>query len=505
MKEKTIKKLTADVLILGGGLAGLYTALNINENKKIIIASKEPLGKSNSYLAQGGIAGELNTDEKVLAKHIEDTLIAGSGLFDKDAIKELVYDASENIKMLIDLGVPFDVDQDGKILLTREGGHSTRRILHAGGDATGKNIMETLIGLIRNKKNVTIIENYMLYDLIVKDEKCYGGQLISMDNEFCNVFAEATILATGGIGAVYRDSTNAHGATGDGIAAAYRSGVELRGMEFVQFHPTVFYDTTGTIKGQKFLISEAVRGEGAYLLNINGERFMEKYDKRLELAPRDIVSQSIMKEMYDTWSEYVYIDARHLGKEFLSQRFPTIYQKCLESGYHMEKDLIPVAPVEHYGIGGVKIDLNGETSLANLYANGECCSSGVHGANRLASNSLLECIVFGKRIANEINKKPSSKINSWEIDIPFSMNKNSYHPIREEIRNTMSKYVFIVRDEEGLKLALTIINRHYKNLCKHPFTTVDYYRTLNIATVAKLITEAALARKESIGCHLRIN
>ncbi len=502
---KKVRKLTSDVLILGGGLAGLYTALNIDKSKKIIIASKEPLGLSNSYLAQGGIAGELNTDEKVLAKHIEDTLIAGSGLFDKDAIKELVYDASENLKMLIDLGVPFDVDENGKILLTREGGHSTRRILHAGGDATGKNIMETLIALIKKRENVTIIENYMLYNLIMKDNVCYGGELISMDNEFCNVFASSTLLATGGIGAIYKDSTNAHGATGDGIAAAYRAGAKLRGMEFVQFHPTVFYDVTGNIKGQKFLISEAVRGEGAYLLNINGERFMQKYDKRLELAPRDVVSQSIMKEMYDTWSQYVYIDARHLGKKFLMKRFPTIYEKCLESGYHMESDLIPVAPVEHFGIGGVQIDLDGETSITNLFANGECCSSGVHGANRLASNSLLECVVFGKKIAQKINEKPESEVESWGIEISFSVNNNNYHPIREEIRETMSKYVFIVRDTEGLHLAQRIIDRHYNNLCKHPFTTVDYYRALNIATVAKLITDAAEARKESIGCHLRIN
>ncbi|MCM1514550.1 MAG: L-aspartate oxidase [Anaeroplasma bactoclasticum] len=502
---KTIESITADVLIVGGGLAGLYTALNIQKDKKIVIASKEALGLSNSYLAQGGIAGELNTSEEVLAKHIEDTLIAGAGLFDKEAIKELVYDASENLKMLIDLGVPFDVDKEGNILLTKEAGHSTRRILHAGGDATGKKIMETLIGLIRQRENVTILENYMLYDLIVQNQVCLGGKLIDVENQFLNVFATSVVLATGGIGAVYKDSTNAHGATGDGIAAAYRAGVVLQGMEFVQFHPTVFYDVTGNIKGQKFLISEAVRGEGAYLVNINGERFMQKYDARLELAPRDIVSQSIMKEMYDTWSQYVYIDARHLGKDFLEHRFPTIYAKCLESGYHMESDLVPVAPVEHYGIGGIKINLDGETSMAHLYANGECCSSGVHGANRLASNSLLECIVFGKRIAKKINVIEHKAIAPWDMEIDVAVNKYNYHPIREEIRDTMNKYVFIVRDTEGLHLAQSIINRHYKNLCKHPFTTVDYYRALNIATVAKLITDAAEARKESIGCHLRIH
>ncbi len=502
---KKIDSIKTDVLILGGGLAGLYTALNIDKTKNIVIVSKEKLGLSNSYLAQGGIAGEINTDEGVLAKHIEDTLIAGSGLFDKDAIKELVYDASENLQMLIDLGVPFDVDKEGNILLTKEAGHSTRRILHAGGDATGRKIMETLIELIKIRDNVTILEEYMLYDLIKYNDECIGGKVVSMDNKFLNIFSNSTILATGGIGAVYRDSTNAHGATGDGIAAAFRAGVNLRGMEFVQFHPTVFYDVSGTIKGQKFLISEAVRGEGAYLVNINGERFMQKYDKRLELAPRDIVSQSIMKEMYDTWSQYVYIDARHMGKEFLEYRFPTIYQKCKESCYNMETDLIPVAPVEHYGIGGVQIDLNGKTSLKNLYANGECCSSGVHGANRLASNSLLECIVFGKRIAKDINDKNISNISMINIDIEESVNKYNYHPIREEIRDTMNKYVFIVRDSEGLSLAQSIINRHYKNLIKHPFTTVDYYRALNIVTVAKLITDAAFDRKESIGCHLRIN
>lgn len=503
--EKTIKYETADLLIIGGGLAGLYTALNVKPDKKIIIVAKEKLGASNSSLAQGGIAGEMDTDEEVLAKHIEDTLVAGTGLFDFDAIHELVYDAKENLEMLIELGVPFDIDKEGRILLTREGGHSTRRILHAGGDATGKKIMDTLIALIVKKPNVKIIEEYMLYDFLIKDDACIGGQIISMNNEFLNIFATNTVVATGGIGAVYKDSTNAHGATGDGIAACYRAGMEIRDMEFVQFHPTVFYDVTGTVKGQKFLISEAVRGEGAYLCNIDGDRFMQKYDKRLELAPRDIVSQAIMREMYDTWSEHVYIDARHLGKEFLENRFPTIYGKCSEYGYKMETDLIPVAPVEHYGIGGIKIGLQGQTSMNHLYAVGECSSSGVHGANRLASNSLLECLVFGKRIAETINQTASEDVKGYEMLKKITTNKFSYHLIREEIRNTMSQYVFIVRTTEGLEIAMKVINSHYKNLLRHPFTTVDYYRALNTVTVAKVITEAALARKDSIGCHLRIN
>lgn len=503
--ENKIKNMSTDVLIIGAGLAGLYTALNIDKNKKIIIVAKEALGASNSSLAQGGIAGELDTDEEVLAQHIKDTLVAGVGLHDLDALHSLVYGAKENIEYLIELGVPFDIDKDGKILFTKEAGHSKRRIIHAGGDATGKKIMDTLIALIREKNNVTILEECMVYDLIHKDNVCLGARCVYMNNEHINVFANDIVMATGGIGAIYKDSTNAHGATGDGIAACSRAGVVIQDMEFVQFHPTVFYDVTGTVKGQKFLISEAVRGEGAYLVNIEGQRFMNKYDQRLELAPRDVVSQSIMREMYDTWSEYVYIDARHMGKEFLMNRFPTIYSKCLESGYKMESDLVPVAPVEHFGIGGIKINISGESSMKNLYAVGECSSSGVHGANRLASNSLLECLVFGKRISDVINTHNNEIPEVIEEEKKMIVNKFSYHNIREDIRNAMSQYVFIVRKGEELELALKIINKHYNNLLRHATTTVDYYRALNIATVAKIITEAALARKESIGCHLRID
>ncbi len=494
----------ADVLILGAGLAGLYTALHIDPSKKIIIACKEALGLCNSYLAQGGIAGEISSDKEVLKKHIEDTVVAVSGAYDLDAITQLVYGAKENLTELINMGVPFDKDEEGNILLTKEGGHSKRRILHAGGDATGRKIMETLIALIQKCDNVTIMENYMTYDLLVDKGVCYGAKLINMENALCNVFATSTIMATGGIGAVYKDSTNAHGASGDGIAVAYRAGAEIRGMEFVQFHPTVFYDVTNTIKGQKFLISEAVRGEGAYLLNINKERFMEKYDKRLELAPRDVVSQAILKEMEKTNSEYVYIDARHLGKAFLEKRFPTIYAKCLENGYHMEKDVVPVAPVEHFGIGGIKIDLDGKTTVKHLFANGECASSGVHGANRLASNSLLECVVFGKKIANFINQLPSTTITILPVTTTDATYERDYHQIRTKVRKVMSEDVFIARTEQGLQNAKQIIDTYYQELQQHITLTVDYYRTLNTVTVAKLIIEAAISRKESLGSHLMV-
>lgn len=494
-----------DVVIVGSGLAGLYTAMHLDPNLNVYVVTKEKIDASNSYLAQGGIAGEISTDPNVLEQHIKDTIIAAGGMYDEQAIHELVYDAKENLEYLINLGVPFDLDSKGKIELTKEGGHASRRILHAGGDATGMMIMLTMYQKIKECKNVKIFEDQMMYDLIKDGEKCIGVKLISQNNELINIFASHVVMATGGLGFVYKDSTNAVTATGDGVAAAYRAGVEIANMEFVQFHPTVFFDVTETAKGHKFLISEALRGEGAFLRNIDGERFMSKYDKRLELAPRDIVSQSIVKEMYDTWSNHVYIDARHLGKEFLMKRFPTIYNKCAEFGYHMEEDMIPVAPVEHYACGGIKVGLNGETSLENLYACGECSCTGVHGANRLASNSLLECLVFGKRIAMKINKQKPSVQKVFDLSIRKNSNHFNYHSTRSEIRSMMNQYVFIVRNKEGLELAEKVINRHYNNLVKHPYTTIDYYRTLNIATVAKIIVDAALARKESIGCHLRID
>lgn len=495
----------ADVLILGAGLAGLYTALHIDKSKKIVISCKESLGLCNSYLAQGGIAGEITTDKEILEKHIRDTIIAVGGAYDFDAIQQLVYGASENLKELIHMGVPFDKDQEGNLLLTKEGGHSKRRILHAGGDATGLKIMETLIQLVKKCENITILENYMVYDLLMKDEQCFGAKLIHTQNTLCNVFATSTIIATGGIGAIYQDSTNAHGASGDGIAVAYRAGAKLNGMEFVQFHPTVFYDVTGTVKGQKFLISESVRGEGAYLLNINQERFMQKYDSRLELAPRDVVSQSILKELEKTNCPYVYIDARHLGKEFLKKRFPTIYAKCLEYGYKMEEDLIPVAPVEHFGIGGIKIDLDGKTSISHLFANGECASSGVHGANRLASNSLLECVVFGKKIANAVNQIPNETIYFWNDSQEITYSDVDFHTIRVAIRQIMSKYVFIARTTKGLAFAEERINEYIEKLKQNSCINIDYYRALNTATVAKLIVDAAIARKESLGSHLIVD
>ena len=330
--------------------------------------------------------------------------------------------------------------------------------------------------------------------------------VINQRNEVISIFSNKIIIATGGIGGIYKNSTNEKFACGDGIALAYRAGIEIENMEFVQFHPTGLYEEEK--RGQRFLISEAVRGEGAILRNIEGVRFMDKYDKeRMELAPRDVVSQAIYREMFDTWSDHVYLDIRHKTRDFLQKRFPTIFEKCMSIGVDMSKDLIPVSPIEHFLCGGIKSDLIGHTTLENVYAVGECASTGVHGANRLASNSLLECIVFGKRIADEINleRKNFKKRTIKFLPDAGEARKFNFKSIRVEIRDIMDKYVSIVRTEDGLDLAKKIIERHYKNLKKINVLSRYYFETLNMATVALIVINAAIKRKESIGCHYRVN
>ena len=346
----------------------------------------------------------------------------------------------------------------------------------------------------------------MAYEILKKDNKAIGVIVINQENEPIAVFANRTIVATGGLGGIYKNSTNVKFAMGDGIAMAYRAGVKTKDMEFVQFHPTGLYEEDK--HGQRFLISEAVRGEGAILRNIDGERFMGKYDKeRMELAPRDVVSQSIYKEMFDTWSDHVYLDITHKDRAFLEKRFPSIFAKCLSIGVDMSKDYIPVAPIEHFLCGGIQTDTFGHTSLKNLYAVGECARTGVHGANRLASNSLLECIVFGRRIAKEINSDETMnediQITDVKEDAPFK--KFNFKSIRVQVREVMDQYVSIVRTPAGLALAKEIIEGHYNNLKKIKVMSRYYYETLNMVTCALLVIKAAQARPESLGCHYRIN
>ncbi|MCK5762201.1 MAG: FAD-binding protein, partial [Candidatus Izimaplasma sp.] len=352
--------------------------------------------------------------------------------------------------------------------------------------------------------NIHIHENMMALELLHNKSICFGVSCLNKDTEAIEFIAQNTILATGGIGNIYGSTTNSEIATSDGIGMAHRVGIKTKGMEFVQFHPTAFHNEFSKSR-IKFLITEALRGEGAYLINSEGERFMKKYSPLLELAPRDTVSQAIYREMYDTWTDHVYLDTRHLGKDFLKNRFPTIYNHLKEENITMGKDLIPVSPVQHFNVGGIKVDLNGLTNMKNLYANGECASTGVHGANRLASNSLLECIVFGNRIALNINNKQPINIDFDDHITQYTTYKYNYKPIKGKLGTIMDEYVGIVRTEDGLQFAQVIITKMEKDLTKYPNNSKAYYEALNMVQTALIIINSALKRKESIGCHYRIN
>ncbi|XFA99303.1 L-aspartate oxidase [Candidatus Izemoplasma sp. B36] len=494
-----------DVLIIGTGLAGLFAAANVDPKYKVFLVTKTKTKNSNSRLAQGGIACEYNENKELHESHIQDTLRAGAYLNEEKSVRYLVDNGYKVLKNLIDLGVNFDLDEFGNFLFTREGGHSTRRIFHSGGDATGRKVVEDLRNIIRLRKNIHFLQDTMALDLIKEDGKIVGCIVLENEAEHYAIYSKKTIIATGGIGSVYGSTTNDLNATGDGIGMAYRAGCEFKNMEFVQFHPTALY-SEHQISRQRFLISEAVRGEGAYLRNVEKERFMIKYDpERMELAPRDIVSQAIYREMYDTWTDHVYLDTTHLDPKFLEKRFPTIFEYCKKQGYILGLDLIPVAPAEHFLCGGIKTDLLGRTKIDNLYAIGECAYTGVHGANRLASNSLLECLVFGFSAAKNINEtfKNGMKEDTYVIKEIANYNYN-YKPIRKKIGDYMDEHVSIVRNEQGLKLTKTTLENIKKNLEKYPNLTKYYYETLNMVQTALLITNSALAREESIGCHLRI-
>ena len=499
-----MKQVLTDIVIVGGGLAGLYTALNIDSKYRVDIIVKEELEDTNSRLAQGGIAGELDIQPDSIDAHIKDTLKAGSYLNNEEAVTVLVTEASENIQKLIQYNVLFDRDESGKILLTKEGGHSTRRILHAGGDSTGKDIMNAIKTECKLRENIVIHENMMALELIHDENICHGISALSPKGETYHFSASKTVLATGGIGNIYGSTTNSTSATADGIGICHRAGVEIEKMEFVQFHPTAFHNED-TLYRQKFLITEALRGEGAYLVNSEGVRFMKKYDERLELAPRDVVSQAIYREMYDTWTDHVYLDTRHLPLDMLEKRFPTIKKHLKEVNITLGKDLIPVSPVQHFNVGGIKVDLLGKTSMKNLYANGECASNGVHGANRLASNSLLECVVFGNRIAKDINNTPLVKEN-YETKIRKYKNRNyNFIPMKRKLGRLMDEYVGIVRTKDGLDFALKQVEDMYDSLIQYPNNNKFYYEALNMVETALLIIKGAKDRVTSIGCHYRIN
>lgn len=496
----------ADVLVIGSGLAGLFVALNINRDKEVILLAKEKIDHSSSMLAQGGIAAEMDDTPVNLESHVKDTMEAGSYHNETEAVRFLVENARNVINKLIDFGVSFDTDETDGFLFTKEGGHTRRRVLHIGGDRSGFFVTRALQKKIMTQPNITLIDGAMALDLIVDDKRCLGAAVIS-DNKYEAITATHTVLATGGIGSVYGSTTNDLSATGDGIGMADRVGVPTKDMEFIQFHPTAFHDESNKSR-KKFLITEALRGEGAYLINIDHERFMQKYDSdRMELAPRDVVSQAIFREMYDTWTDHVYLDTRHLETSDLQKRFPGIDKHLKKHGITMGEDLIPVSPCEHFLCGGIETNLQGKTGVSGLYAVGETAYTGVHGANRLASNSLLECIVFGDAIAKTINGSDAHKETHTFKNPYHDMNVHqfNYKPIRKKIGDLMDEHVGIVRTTKGLQSTYKILSEIKDNLIKEPNRTRPYYETLNMVTTAMKINEQALNRKESIGCHLRIS
>jgi L-aspartate oxidase len=492
-----------DVIIVGSGIAGVYTALELDENLKIAIVTKDTIDISNSVLAQGGIAVSLDREDSPKL-HFNDTINAGAGLCIEESVWFLVNEAEKNINGLFEYGVNFDKVNEGKISLTREGAHSKNRIIHAG-DTTGKEVCDKLIAIVKKKKNVKIFERQFAVDLITEDNSVKGLIVFNEDSKEYKIFNSNTVIcATGGYGQIFKNTTNPEIATGDGLAMAYRAGVPLMDLEMIQFHPTVLYHE----KNKSFLISEAVRGEGAILRNVNKERFMPSYHKLAELAPRDIVSRSIFAEMEKTKSKNVYLDITFKDKNFLLNRFPNIYKTCLKYGIDITKDYIPVCPAEHYCMGGIKTNLHGHTSIRGFFVCGETACNGIHGANRLASNSLLEGLVFGSKIGKEVNDILSINKNYSgykHIKIEENRNKDNIDilKIKDDIKKLMDKYVGIVRNEEGLNFAYKKIDKYKKMIQDIENKDIFYFELQNIITIALLVIESAIERKESRGVHYR--
>lgn len=493
-----IEKRFCDVAIVGTGIAGLYTALNLNHKYRVLLITKDIIKENNSNLAQGGIAACIKEDDMEL--HIEDTLRAGSYYNNREAVRILVHEAPENIDKLVEIGTRFDKDSEGNLMVTREGGHSERRILHSK-DQTGKEIIRALTEEVKRRNNIDVTEDTFAIDILTSRDRCIGILVQDRGHKYA-LIANSTVIASGGVGQVYLNTTNSRIASGDGIAMSYRAGAEIIDMEFIQFHPTAFYREKDR---KRFLISEAVRGEGAVLRNNKWEAFMERYHELKDLAPRDIVSKAILSEMKKENTENVYLDITNRDEEFIKNRFPFIYKECLSKGIDITKEYIPVCPVQHYIMGGIKTDYRGRTSIDSLYACGEAASLGVHGANRLASNSLLDGIVFGGRVAKDINENMVS-INNYDLKLTYKENKGelkySLKEIKETIRRTMNKYAFIFRREEDLRKAYIIIREILEKLCTVSKENIEYYECINIATVAYLIVDSALKRKESLGSHI---
>ncbi len=506
-------------VIIGGGIAGLYAALKISQESKLsdglLLITKSKLGESNSRYAQGGIVAVLNENTKdSTSLHVSDTLRAGAGLSDFNVTKFISENSDAVIKDLLTLGVEFDKNDDDDFFLTLEAAHSVNRILHSGGDATGRGIEKALTKKVVENENIEVYEQTLAVELLVNsDSECKGLIAFNdMTQEYEVIYSSAVILASGGLGQLYKYTTNPTVATGDGVAIAYNAGAMIQDMEFIQFHPTAL---ALDVDENRFLISEAVRGEGAKLVDANGVEFMYKYDEKKELAPRDIVTRAIFNEMQEQNLNNVFLNSTHLEKSMLQKRFPNITRICEENGIDISKDFIPVSPAAHYSMGGIKTDIDGRTSVRGLYAIGEVASTGLHGANRLASNSLLECVVCAYELANYLsfaNLIPPKQIDETIKSIVDKYSEETEYEeydidaLKIKLQDIMWNYVGILRDERSLKIADEELQKLKLEFPVHSKCFNKYeYEFRNMLTVAQLVIDSAMNRRESRGAHARID
>ncbi|MEP6615111.1 MAG: L-aspartate oxidase [Ginsengibacter sp.] len=512
-----------DFLVIGSGIAGLTYALKVAQDcpgKTVTIITKAKSDETNTKYAQGGVAGVMDMDKDSFEKHIRDTLIAGDGLCNPAIVEIVVREGVDRIREIINWGARFDKDQEGEYALGKEGGHSEFRILHHK-DVTGKEMERTLLAAIKSKPNINLISHCFVVDIITQhhlgflvtkstpDIECFGVYVLNMQkNKIEKIVSKITLLATGGNGQVYRTTTNPAIATGDGVAMTYRAKGRIENMEFIQFHPTALYEPG--ISGQSFLITEAVRGEGAILRNNKGEAFMEKYDERKDLAPRDIVARAIDSEMKINGTEFVFLDCRHIDGEKFVHHFPNIYEKCQSIGIDVARQMIPVSPAAHYSCGGIKTDEFGRTSINNLYACGECASTGLHGANRLASNSLLEAMVFAHRCYLDAVKRIDTLLFNNAIPDWNARGTNAPREMilitqsLKELQLLMSDYVGIVRTNVRLQRAmrrLDLLHEETESLYQTTSVSPQLCEVRNLITVGYLIVKGAELRHESRGLH----
>jgi L-aspartate oxidase len=523
LHQKKEQIMRTDFLVIGSGIAGLTYALKLAQRypeKKVIVMTKAAADETNTKYAQGGVAVVNDLENDSFEKHIEDTLIAGDGLCNKNVVEIVVKEGPDRVRELIEWGAQFDKEKDGDYKLGKEGGHSEFRIIHHK-DITGWEMERALLDAVARQTNIEIIKHCFVVDIITQHHEgflvtksspgieCYGVYAFNLvTNRIEKILAKITLLATGGNGQVYRTTTNPSIATGDGVSMVYRAKGRIENMEFIQFHPTALYEPG--LRGQAFLITEAVRGDGGILRNKNGEAFMEQYDERKDLAPRDIVARAIDSEMKKSGTEHVWLDCRHFTKEKFTEHFPNIYQKCLSIGIDITQHMIPVAPAAHYSCGGIKTDEWGRTSIHNLYACGECSSTGLHGANRLASNSLLEAMVFAHRCFIDVTERINGL--SFNEKIPDWNAQGTREPKEmilitqslKELQQVMSDYVGIVRNNIRLQRALSRLDllwQETEQLYQGSSLSPQLLELRNLISVGYLIVKGAAFRKESRGLH----